>query len=181
MTAWLVNNPDFAQNPKLGQQTAQSLEVPHQYQYNPRLWDILLLFGSGFLWIAVYWLPRGHIPTGFHLWESLIGLIPIAWALIVGVRRIWVERYLLLDNDSMVLPIGMFQMQTAEIEYRSIRRVWRHSLTTHLCSGWRPKSGPLRLCPAFFQTTRAITLWKSSLTEKLSKTRARKSPQETSY
>jgi hypothetical protein len=108
------------------------MEVPHQYPYNPRLWTILLLFGSGFLWISLDWLPywllRGRIPTGFRLWESLIGLIPIALALIVGVRRIWVERYLLLDHDSMVLPIGLFQMGTAKIEYTSIRRVWRHYL-----------------------------------------------------
>ena len=106
------------------------MEVPHQYPYNPPLRFILLSFGSGFLWIAVdwfpYWLPRGHIPTGFSLWFSLIGLIPIALAIIVGVRRIWVEHYLLLDNDSMVVPIGLFAMRTAKIEYTRIRRVWRH-------------------------------------------------------
>jgi hypothetical protein len=45
------------------------------------------------------------------------------------VRRIWVERYLLLDDDSMVLPIGLFQMRTAKIEYTDIRRVWRHYTT----------------------------------------------------
>ena len=46
----------------------------------------------------------------------------------VVVRRITVERYLLLDNDSMVLPTGLFQMRTARIEYTSIKRVWRHYL-----------------------------------------------------
>jgi hypothetical protein len=106
------------------------MEVPHQYPYNPPLRPILVLFGSGFTWIAGAWLPcwllpREHIPTGFRLWESLIGLIPIALALILGVRRIWVEHYLLLDNDSMVLPIGLFQMRTARIEYTSIRSIWR--------------------------------------------------------
>lgn len=76
-----------------------------------------------------YWLPWGHIPTGFSFWRSLIGVIPIAFALIVAVRRISVERYLSLDNDSMTLPIGLFHMRTAKIEYTSIRRVWRHYTT----------------------------------------------------
>jgi len=101
------------------------MELPHQYPYKPRLRPILLLFGSGLLWIAVQWLSRGHMPTGFSLW---FGLIPIALALIVGVRRISVGRYLLLDNDSMVLPTGLFQMRTARIEYTSIKRIWRHYL-----------------------------------------------------
>jgi hypothetical protein len=96
------------------------MEVPHQYPYNPPAWSILLPFGTGLLWIAVDWLRWGHL-----LWFSLIGLIPIALSLIFAVRRIWVERYLFLDNDSMVLPIGMFQMRTTKIEYTSIRRVWR--------------------------------------------------------
>jgi hypothetical protein len=106
------------------------MEVPHQYPYNPPLRSILLFFGCGFLWIAADWLPYwllpwGHIPTGFRFWESLIGLIPIALAIILGVRRIWVEHYLLLDHDGMVLPIGLFQMRTEKIEYTSIRSVWR--------------------------------------------------------
>jgi hypothetical protein len=61
----------------------------------------------------------------FSLW---FGFIPIALASMVGARRILVERYLLLDNDSMVLPTGLFQMRTARIEYTSIKRVWRHCL-----------------------------------------------------
>jgi hypothetical protein len=106
------------------------MEVPHQYPYNPPLWFILLPFGTGFLWIAAdwlpYWLPGGHAPTGFSFWFSLVGLIPIALAIIVGVFRISFESYLLLDNDSMVLPLGLLQMRTERIEYTSIRRVWRH-------------------------------------------------------
>jgi hypothetical protein len=101
------------------------MELPHQYPYNPGLRLILFVLGSGLLWIAVEWLSWGHVPTGFSLW---FGLAPIALALIVGVRRISVARYLLLDNDSMVLPTGLFQMSTARIEYSSIVRVWRHYL-----------------------------------------------------
>ncbi len=104
------------------------MKVPHQYPYNPPVWAILLSFGSGVLWTAVDWLPPGYIPTGFKLWLSPIGFIPIAWSLIFAVRRIWAERYLLLDHDSMVLPVGLFATRTAKIEYTSIRRVWRHYL-----------------------------------------------------
>lgn len=101
------------------------MELPHQYPYNPRVWLILFGLGSGFLWIAVQWLSCGHLPKGASLW---FGLAPIAMAFVVSVRRISVERYLLLDNDSMVLPTGLFQMSTARIEYSSIVRVWRHYL-----------------------------------------------------
>jgi hypothetical protein len=43
------------------------MEVPHQYPYNPPVSLIFLSFGGGVLWIAVDWLPPGHIPTGFKL------------------------------------------------------------------------------------------------------------------
>jgi len=101
------------------------MEVPHQYPYNPRLWLAPAFFGIGLLFIAFDWFPGGHIPTGFRF-DSFVGLICIALALIVGVRRIWFKRYLLLDNHSMVLPIGLFQARTAKIEYTSIRHVWLH-------------------------------------------------------
>ena len=106
------------------------MEVPHQYPYNPPVWLILLCFGSGLLWLAVdwftYWVPGGRIPTGFRFWYSLVGLLPIALALMLGVLRISFENYLLLDDDCMVLPLGLFQMRKARIEYRSISRVSRH-------------------------------------------------------
>ncbi len=98
--------------------------VPHRYPYNPPVSVILLLFGCGTLLIAVEWLSSGgHSPKGFHLW---LGLILIASALIVALHRILVKRYLLLDQDSMVLPIGPFTRRTAKIEYTTISRVWRH-------------------------------------------------------
>src|SRR5262249_30668353 len=77
------------------------------------------------LWIAVQRLSWGRMPTGFGLW---FGLLPIAMALTLGVRRISGERHLLLDKDSMVLPRGLFQMRTARIEYTSIKAAWRHYL-----------------------------------------------------
>ena len=105
------------------------MELPQQYPYNPRLRFILLVFGVGLLWIAVLWLLWGHVPTGFGLW---FGLVPITLALMLGVRRISFQRYLLLDNDSMAIPTGLFQMRTARIEYTSIERVWRHYLPATL-------------------------------------------------
>jgi hypothetical protein len=130
------------------------MEVLHRYPYNPPLRVILLSFGGGGLWIAVdwfpYWLPGGHIPTGFSLWFSLIGLIPISLAFIVGVRRIWVEHYLLLDNDSMVVPIGLFQMRRARIEYTSIRRVWRDYLPYYTFVLWvATEKGNFKIVPGF--------------------------------
>lgn len=101
------------------------MQLPHQYPYNPRLRLIFLVFGAGLLWIAVEWLSCGHIPIGFSLW---FGLAPIALGFALGLRRVSVRRYLLLDNDSMVLPTGPFQMKAARIEYSSIRRVGRHYL-----------------------------------------------------
>ena len=104
------------------------MEVPHQYPYNPPVWRILVLFGCGFLFPATEWFRWGTDPYGFwFIFIALIvGLILIAWALVLSVRRIWVGRCLLLDYDSMVLPIGPFQMRRAKIEYTSIARVWRH-------------------------------------------------------
>ena len=107
------------------------MEVPHQYPYNPPLRSILLVFGSGLLWIAGEWLPYVVTSTdipGFRFWLGFIGLILIAVALIIGIRRMCVEHYLLLDRDSMELPMGLFQMRTATIEYSSITSVWRHYL-----------------------------------------------------
>jgi len=101
------------------------MEVPHQYPYNPPAWTIPLFFGCGLLWMASEWLRGGHFPNGLSLCFGLLGLIPITLALILGVRWIWVERFLLLDRDSMTLPVGLFGMRTARIEYTSITGVWQ--------------------------------------------------------
>ena len=106
------------------------MEAPRQYPYNPPVWLILLFSGSGFLWMAndwfPYWFMGKHPPAGFRFWNSLIGVIPIAVGFVLGVLRISFENYLLLDDDSIVLPRGLFQMRRARIKYTSIRRVWRH-------------------------------------------------------
>jgi hypothetical protein len=61
----------------------------------------------------------------FSLW---FGLVPIALALLLGLRRILFDRRLLLDNDGMILPTGLLQTGTTRIDYTSIERVWRHYL-----------------------------------------------------
>jgi hypothetical protein len=108
----------------------REIESPHRYPYNPPLRFVLLSFSIGFLWFAVDWFRWRYTPSaGFGSWRSLIGLIPIAFAIVVGVRRIFGEHCLVLDHDSLFLPIGLFQMRTEKIEYTSIRRVWRHYTT----------------------------------------------------
>jgi hypothetical protein len=141
------------------------MEVPHQHQYpyNPPLRLILLSWR--------------HIPTGFSL---LFGLILIALALIVGARRIWVERYLLLDNDSMVLPTGLFAMGTAKIEYTSIRGVWRHYIRPYeyrfvlkVATG----EEAFKILPAFLPDNESYRALEEFLNRKLlENTRAKKSP-----
>lgn len=98
------------------------MELPHQYRYDLRPW---LILGSGLLWIALEWLLLGYMPNGFRLW---FGLVPIALAFIVRVRRISVAHYLLLHNDTKVLPTRPFQIRAAKIEYTSVKRIWRHYL-----------------------------------------------------
>jgi hypothetical protein len=102
------------------------MELPHQYPYNPRPRIIFLLSGVGLLWIGVQRLSGGRMPTGFSLW---FGLVPIALALLLGLRRLLFDRRLLLDNDGMILPTGLLQTGTARIDYTSIERVWRHYLS----------------------------------------------------
>lgn len=153
------------------------MELPHRYPYNPRLWDILTLFGSGFLLIAADWLPGRHTPTGFSFWFSLIGLIPIAWALIIGARRILVKRYLLLDNDSMILPIDLFQMRTATIEYTSIRRVWRHYMTYTFVLRIATETQTFSILPTSLPDNESYRAVEEFLNRKLfENTRAKKSP-----
>jgi hypothetical protein len=100
------------------------MKALNRYPCNPPLRLVFVFFGGGLLWIAAEWLQWG--PSGIGLWFSLIGLIPMGFAVALGVRWIWCDRYLVLDSDSMMLPVGLFQIRTAKIEYTSIRRVWRH-------------------------------------------------------
>ncbi len=160
------------------------MEVPHQYPYNPPVWFISVLFGSGFLWMAgdwlPYWLTGGHIPTGFKLWSSLIGLIPIVCSLIFAVRRICFERYVLLDHDCMVLPVGLFAKRTAKIEYSSIRRVWRHYVRPYEYSfvlRVATEEQAFKILPAFFPDSESYRALEEFLNRKLlENTRAKESP-----
>jgi hypothetical protein len=101
------------------------MDLPHEYPYNPRPSLIFFVSGVGLLWIGVQRLSWGRMPTGFSLW---LGLLPIMLGLLVGVRRVALDRRLLLDKDEMILPTGFFQTGAARIAYPSIERVWRHYL-----------------------------------------------------
>jgi hypothetical protein len=158
------------------------MEVPHQYPYNPPVWLMLLFFGSGFGWMAVDWLPRGHPPTGFNLAFSLLGFIPIAWSLIFTVRRICAERYLLLDHDSMVLPIGLLAMRSANIEYTSIRRVWRQYVRPYeyrFVLKVATEEQAFKILPAFLPDNESYRALEEFLNGKLlENTHAKKSPRD---
>jgi hypothetical protein len=160
--------------------------VPHQYPYNPPLRLILLFFGTGFLWLAVdwypYWLPGGHGPTGFKFWFSLVGLVPIAWSLILAVCRICAERYLLLDHDSMVLPVGLFAMRAANIEYSSIRRVWRQYLRPYeykFVLKLATEEQVFKIVPAFLPDNESYRALEEFINRKfLENTRGEKAPKQ---
>jgi hypothetical protein len=62
--------------------------------------------GAGLLWIGVQWLESRRTPEGFSLW---FGLVPIALALLLAMRRILFDRCLVLDDDHMILPTGLLQ------------------------------------------------------------------------
>jgi hypothetical protein len=154
------------------------MEVPHQYPYNPPLRAILLFFGSGALWVAADWFPWRHIPSLFRLCHSLVGFLLVAVALIVGLFRISFEGYLWLDYDSMLLPIGLFQMRTARIEYTSIKRVCRRYPSYFYSSGGfvldvATEKEIFRVLPTFFADNESFQAVEEFLNQKaLENTRA---------
>lgn len=160
------------------------MEVPHQYPYNPPAWAIPLSFGCGFLWMATDWLRWGHPPTGLNLWFSLVGLLPITWALILGVRRIWVERFLLLDHDSMTLPIGLFGMQTAKIDYTSIRGVWQQYIRPYeytFVLKVATEERVFTIVPAFFPDNESYCTLQEFLNRKFHENTRAKTAQKTTW
>lgn len=41
------------------------------------------------------------------------------------MRRLLLDRRLILDKDDFILPTGLLQLRTTTIAYANIRRVWR--------------------------------------------------------
>ena len=143
------------------------MEVPHRYPYNPPVSVILLLFGCGILWIALEWLSSRQIRTGFHLYFALV---PIALAFIVGLHRILLDRYLLLDHNSMVFPIGPFTRRTAKIEYTSIRRVWRRYIRPYevrFVLKVATEEQAFKILPAFLPDSESYRVLEEFLNQKL--------------
>jgi hypothetical protein len=98
------------------------MDLPREYSYNPQLRLIFWTVGAGLAWILVLRSSSGQMPHGFGLW---LGVIPIMLGLLLALRRVAVDRRLLLDKEQLVLPTGFLQRHTARIPYASIERVWR--------------------------------------------------------
>src|SRR5437660_11770834 len=101
------------------------MNLPRQYSYNPRLSLVLLLSGGGIVWLIVGGLVCGCRPHGFLLW---LGLAPIIFGLLLTVRRLAFNCYLVLDLDALLLPTGFGRVRTTRIPYTSIERVWETRL-----------------------------------------------------
>lgn len=118
--------------------------------------------------------PRDTFLLGSNL------VLAIAWSLIFAVRRIWGERYLLLDHDSMVLPVGPFSMRTARIEYKSIRRIWRHYMRPYeyrFVLNVATEEQAFKILPAFLPNNESYHALEEFLNRKLlENTSAKKSP-----
>jgi hypothetical protein len=72
----------------------------------------------------------------------------------------------MLDNDSMVLPIGLFEMRTAKIEYPSVRRVWRHYLYYTFVLQVATEEQAFRIVPAFLPDNESYRALEEFLTRK---------------
>jgi hypothetical protein len=101
------------------------MNIPHQYPYNPQPRLILWVSGAGLAWIGIQRLSWDRLPTGFSLW---FGLVPVVLAMLLVIRRLMLNRSVLLNEDEMILPTGFLQTGTARIPYSSVQRVWRHYL-----------------------------------------------------
>ena len=64
-------------------------------------------------------------PHGFVLW---IGLALTILGFLLTVRRLAFKCYLVLDEDSLILPTGFGRVRTTRIPYTSIERIWETSL-----------------------------------------------------
>ena len=101
------------------------MNLPRTYSYNPRLSLACLLFGAGLAWLIVTGLVCGCWPHAFVLW---FGSAPIIFGLLLTGRRLAFKRYLVLDKDALILPIGFGRVRTTRIPYTSIKRVWETRL-----------------------------------------------------
>jgi hypothetical protein len=165
------------------------MDVPNQYPYNPRLGTILWLFAGGFMAMGLAWLAIGG-PLGvgpYYPWFNFFyfgsfGVVVVAWAIILSVRWIWFERYLLLDNDSIVLPIGLLKIQTAKIEYTSIRHVYRHCTSRygHLVLHVETEKQTFKILPDFLPDKESCSAMEEFLKRKALENRSGKVPSRAS-
>lgn len=82
---------------------------------------MIFVFAAGLIWITIMGLECNCKPHGFSLW---FGVTPVAGGLVLVVRRMLFNRYLVLDTDAVILPTGFLRAQTRRIPYVDIERVW---------------------------------------------------------
>jgi len=101
------------------------MNLPREYLYNPTWRIITFLFGAGLSWlILVKALDAGRL----NVFNLSFGLIPIAMALLLVIRRLALKRRLVLDTDALLLPTGFLRVRAVRIPYDDINRVWRTRL-----------------------------------------------------
>jgi hypothetical protein len=98
------------------------MKLPREYLYNPTWRIIAFVFGAGLSWLVLVTLRR---PSVFSL---SFGLVAVAMALLLLVRRLALKRCLVLDADALLLPTGFLQIRAVRIPYEDINRVWRTRL-----------------------------------------------------
>ena len=102
------------------------MTVPSEYPYNPKLWLILLNISTSVVWIAVVWIAmNGSNPGRTALW---LGLLPLALAFFITLRRVAFRRTLRLDTDGLVVPSGLLRLRPTLVRYVDVERVWETRL-----------------------------------------------------
>lgn len=128
------------------------MKLPRRYPYSPRLWLLVLNLGAGVGWIAVVALICGCRPNTISL---SLGLVLIVLGLLLAVRRLAFNCYLVLESDALMLPTGFLRVRTTRIPYMNIERVWQIHLPwmAVLCVG--TKQGKFEVLSGMLPETRS--------------------------
>jgi len=130
------------------------MNLPREYLYNPTWRIIAFLSGAGLSWLVlVKVLSAGRL----SVFSLSFGLIPIAMALLLVIRRLALKRRLVLDTDALLLPTGFLRVRAVRIPYDDIDRVWRTRLVwiDVLCLG--TKRGKFEILPTLLPEPGSFT------------------------